>query len=187
MAPSKRNMKGKKSRLSGVLEIFKETPQMKRNFVLSICLAAALSFFICSNVSADLLDCNIGEMSGPGPSDPGTELAWLKSLPGVPETTVFLFKEEDYFKGIDLKSLSGFDPKIAWDYAVVKWATNWTAYFDCNEDDLLHTGVFAKGVSHVSFFGSEGGPKPVTEPATMVLLGIGLIAIAGFGRKKFKF
>jgi hypothetical protein len=159
---------------------------MKKNRVLSIFLGTVLSIFIGTSVSANLIDCKIGEMSGPGPSNPSTELAWLKTLPDVPETTVFLFKEEDYFEDKELKSLSGFDPKIAWDYAIVKWATNWTAYFDCDENDLLHTDTFRNAVSHVSFFGSDGGPKPVPEPATMLLLGMGLFVLAGYGGRKFK-
>ena len=32
---------------------------------------------------------------------------------------------------------------------------------------------------------SFGSPQPSIEPATMLLLGIGLISMAGIGRKKF--
>ena len=32
---------------------------------------------------------------------------------------------------------------------------------------------------------SFGSPQPSSEPATMLLLGIGLISMAGIGRKKF--
>jgi hypothetical protein len=42
-------------------------------------------------------------------------------------------------------------------------------------------------ISHVSLYGGEGeGTPPVPEPATMLLLGSGLVGLAGFGRKKFK-
>ena len=37
-------------------------------------------------------------------------------------------------------------------------------------------------ISHVSLYGTQGVP----EPTTMLLLGTGLVFLAGFGRKKFK-
>ena len=61
----------------------------------------------------------------------------------------------------------------------------WSAY-------LLNTGVYegcwdyddgSKDLSHLSVYGTPGTPVP--EPATLLLLGSGLIGLAGIGRKKF--
>ena len=38
-------------------------------------------------------------------------------------------------------------------------------------------------ISHVAIYG--GRDVPIPEPATMLLVGFGLIGLAGFGRKKF--
>jgi hypothetical protein len=41
-----------------------------------------------------------------------------------------------------------------------------------------------KDISHITLW--DTGNNPVPEPATLLLLGSGLVGLAGFGRKKFK-
>ena len=51
--------------------------------------------------------------------------------------------------------------------------------------NFLFTGhVFALDLSNVINIFNKDSTAPIPEPATMFLLGIGLIGIAGFGRKK---
>jgi hypothetical protein len=62
------------------------------------------------------------------------------------------------------------------------------------DDDTLYTGQWTypagKDLSHLSIYGRIGDDPPpggpIPEPATMLLLGTGLIGLAGATRRKLK-
>jgi PEP-CTERM motif len=65
--------------------------------------------------------------------------------------------------------------------------TKWFAYHlvDGNSSGEWRYPVGTNFLSHLSVYGREGNPS-VPEPATMLLLGSGLLGLAVFGRRKFK-
>jgi hypothetical protein len=152
----------------------------------NIALGLVLLFCLANPATADLLVVDIDPPNTDTnpqwvtPSNPATEEAWLEGLLGGDNVT-FIFKDEDT-NPLD-------NVPANWAYAILKFGTappnpdHWAIADD--GDFILEwegLGLPTNGLSHVSYFGAASVP----EPATMLLLGLGLIGLSGFARKKFR-
>jgi len=63
----------------------------------------------------------------------------------------------------------------------VQGSTNAALSFDHDGGDCY--GIFLDNVSITS---STSSPEPIPEPCTMLLLGTGLVGLAGMGRRRFR-
>ena len=130
------------------------------------------------------------------PTSPEDEEEWLEGLLGLyydDPSVEFISKDEtgDLFDDV---------PDI-WTYAILKYGgalghedpipTHW-AFWDSDNSGTLDFATVVDwrglslpttGLSHTHSF---SGPTSVPEPATMLLLGFGLIGLGVVGRKKFR-
>jgi hypothetical protein len=165
-------------------EIVKEDNEMKRRWLAEILVIQLLLIAVPSWAAP--IDYSIGTTTQDilGKANEVTVEKWLESILGLKyndPSVNLISRNESYFK-YEYKSLDGWDPELAstWRYAVVKYGTNYVAYRD-NGDGLLTTGSLEKGISNVTFFGNG---VQVPEPATMILLGLGLLGLGIATRRK---
>ena len=159
-----------------------------------------LSAFV-SNASATSLTF-LGSIDGLSPSNPPTELAWLKTLPGVPDTTVFLNKFEDGsdpdgpfagdsidWAGDDKSGSVTYSGSLDSLYMILKYGQLRDAYLVTDIQSMSGmipwppTGEISKGISHISFFDGGDTPEIPTPSSLVMLVSLGLTC-AGLLRLK---
>ena len=161
--------------------------------LLGCFLCVMLLFCLATPAAADILVVDVDPPdtdTNPqwfSPTNPDAEEAWLEGLLGLyyDDPSVEFIQKDETGDPLDVVPSS-------WTYAVLKYGVgepglpnpdHWAIEDD--GDNILQLsglGLPTTGLSHVSYF----GPRSVPEPATMLLLGSGLLGLALFGRQRFK-
>ncbi|MBC2734341.1 MAG: PEP-CTERM sorting domain-containing protein [Desulfobacteraceae bacterium] len=165
--------------------------------LLSIFLCMTVAVFLASPAMADLLlpdnPVSADDFFNPDSivSGDAIEKAWLEGLAG--EELFLLDKEEALLDGSEL-NLDNLNEPENMIYYILKFGNEPSHFafmddgdgivnnFDFDGDSFAEETFGSKGLSHVSYYGTA----PVPEPSTIVLMGLGLVGLAGLGRKKFK-
>tara|TARA_B100000614_G_scaffold261925_1_gene293281 strand:+ start:249 stop:782 length:534 start_codon:yes stop_codon:yes gene_type:complete len=120
---------------------------------------------------------------------PGTEssddrLTLSYNLNSEDESTVGTWRTSDYINMFSVKSTAGFALYWLGDADNPADSTFWGA----SSGNWITDLVGGQGISHFSAWTITGGDEPpagqVPEPSTMLLFGLGILGLAGFGRKR---
>ena len=183
---------------------------MKR-FLLILCLllfftgnAWCLTINDASNTDVGFLDPFYAGSKTLANSGEDTEEAWIESLVGPVEYTQYDFVPTIYNVN-ELSTAYAFMLNDEPDYYLIKWGdggdpdkdgplqyvawTLWTnqakknwAVFDTADSGLIADNWVIKNIDAFGHFGETGGTS-VPEPTTLLLLGLGLVGMAGLRRK----
>jgi len=162
---------------------------MKKLFCMLLFLV--VSIFIVNSANADLLLPSVApDYLNPTSIVSGDqfEKEWLEGLVGEP---LFLLDKEEAGPEEDSLNIYNLNEPEGMVYYILKFGndpSHW-AFIDDGDGvvDELNFGETELslpnyGLSHASYYGTA----PVPEPSTILLLGLGLVGLAGLGRKKIK-